>query len=136
MLLLFFRDSRAANRGRRTPAVSRIKLKFIERAQQNAPLLPLTADSIAAFCFHSREYACSVSESVEYQPAIHGSIANSLVFSKHMECLIGIQGPDFVLVACDSGSGRSIIRMKDGKVIFQFDASVKRIAANAFDCEM
>ena len=53
-----------------------------------------------------------------------------------MECLIGIQGPDFVLVASDSGSGRSIIRMKDGKVIFQFDASVKRIAANAFDCEM
>ncbi|RMX37294.1 hypothetical protein pdam_00008917 [Pocillopora damicornis] len=31
-----------------------------------------------------------------------------------MECLIGIQGPDFVLVASDSGSGRSIIRMKDG----------------------
>ncbi|XP_058959735.1 proteasome subunit beta type-2 [Pocillopora verrucosa] len=30
-----------------------------------------------------------------------------------MECLIGIQGPDFVLVASDSGSGRSIIRMKD-----------------------
>lgn len=53
-----------------------------------------------------------------------------------MECLIGIQGPDFVLVASDSGSGRSIIRMKDGRVIFQFDASVKRIAANAFDCEM
>ena len=53
-----------------------------------------------------------------------------------MECLIGIQGPDFVLVASDSGSGRSIIRMKDGKVIFQFDASVKRIATNAFDCEM
>ena len=42
-----------------------------------------------------------------------------------MECLIGIQGPDFVLVASDSGSGRSIIRMKDGKVISQFDASVK-----------
>ena len=32
-----------------------------------------------------------------------------------MECLIGIQGPDFVLVASDSASGRSIIRMKDGK---------------------
>jgi len=30
-----------------------------------------------------------------------------------MECLIGIQGPDFVLVASDSASGRSIIRMKD-----------------------
>jgi len=27
--------------------------------------------------------------------------------------LIGIQGPDFVLVASDSASGRSIIRMKD-----------------------
>jgi len=33
-----------------------------------------------------------------------------------MECLIGIQGPDFVLVASDSASGRSIVRMKDGKV--------------------
>ena len=32
-----------------------------------------------------------------------------------MECLIGIQGSDFVLVASDSASGRSIIRMKDGK---------------------
>ncbi|XP_068678302.1 proteasome subunit beta type-2-like [Montipora capricornis] len=30
-----------------------------------------------------------------------------------MECLIGIQGPDFVLVASDSASGRSIVRMKD-----------------------
>lgn len=30
-----------------------------------------------------------------------------------MECLLGIQGPDFVLVASDSGSGRSIVRMKD-----------------------
>ena len=74
-----------------------------------------------------------MSECVEYKPAIHGSVAKS---SGNMECLIGIQGPDFVLVASDSGSGRSIIRMKDGKVIFQFDASVKRIAANAFDCEM
>ena len=38
-----------------------------------------------------------------------------------MECLIGIQGPDFVLVASDSASGRSIIRMKDGKAFsFQF----------------
>ena len=34
-----------------------------------------------------------------------------------MECLIGIQGPDFVLVASDSASGRSIIRMKDGKAL-------------------
>ena len=39
LLLLFFRDSRAANRRRRIPAVSRIKLKFTEHAQQNAPLL-------------------------------------------------------------------------------------------------
>ena len=38
-----------------------------------------------------------------------------------MECLIGIQGPDFVLVASDSASGRSIIHMKDGKAFsFQF----------------
>ena len=39
LLLLFFRDSRAANRRRRIPAVSRIKLKFTEHAQKNAPLL-------------------------------------------------------------------------------------------------
>lgn len=77
-----------------------------------------------------------MSECVEYKPAIHGSVAKSSFSASNMECLIGIQGPDFVLVASDSGSGRSIIRMKDGKVIFQFDASVKRIAANAFDCEM
>lgn len=64
------------------------------------------------------------------------SLSHRVVSASNMECLIGIQGPDFVLVASDSGSGRSIIRMKDGKVIFQFDASVKRIAANAFDCEM
>ena len=38
-LLLFFRDSRAGNRCKRTPAVSRIKLKFTEHVQQNAPLL-------------------------------------------------------------------------------------------------
>lgn len=37
-----------------------------------------------------------------------------------MECLIGIQGPDFVLVASDSASGRSIIRMKDGKAFSLF----------------
>ena len=38
-LLLFFRDSWAENRRRRIPAVSCIKPKFTERAQQNAPLL-------------------------------------------------------------------------------------------------
>ena len=37
-LLLFFRDSRAGNRCKRTPAFSRIKLKFTEHVQQNAPL--------------------------------------------------------------------------------------------------
>ena len=40
LLLLFFRDSRAGNRRRRIPAVSRIKLKFTKHAQKNAPLLP------------------------------------------------------------------------------------------------
>ena len=34
-----------------------------------------------------------------------------------MEFLIGIQGPDFVLIASDSSSGRSILRMKNGKVL-------------------
>ena len=54
----------------------------------------------------------------------------------NMECLIGIQGPDFVLVASDSGSGRNVIRMKYGNVIVKSGSSVKGIAANAFDCEM
>ena len=39
LLFLFFRDSRGRNQSRRIPAVSRIKLKFTKRAQQNAPLL-------------------------------------------------------------------------------------------------
>ena len=39
LLLLFLRDSRAGNRRGRIAAVSRIKLKFTEHAQQNAPLL-------------------------------------------------------------------------------------------------
>ena len=39
-----------------------------------------------------------------------------------MECLLGIQGPDFVLVASDSGSGRSIVRMKDGKTFLLYVA--------------
>ena len=39
-----------------------------------------------------------------------------------MECLLGIQGPDFVLVASDSGSGRSIVRMKDGKAVLLYVA--------------
>ena len=38
-LLLFLRDPWAGNRHRRIPAVPHIKLKFIEHAQQNAPLL-------------------------------------------------------------------------------------------------
>lgn len=42
-------------------------------------------------------------------------VAKSQGVLNKMECLIGIQGPDFVLVASDSASGRSIIRMKDGK---------------------
>lgn len=41
------------------------------------------------------------------------SLSHRVVSASNMECLIGIQGPDFVLVASDSGSGRSIIRMKD-----------------------
>ena len=41
-LRLFFRDSFAENRRRHIPAVSRIKLKFTEHAQQNAPLLVTT----------------------------------------------------------------------------------------------
>ena len=49
-----------------------------------------------------------------------------------MECLIGIQGPDFVLVASDSGSGRSIIRMKDGKAIFLSYYIRKMISAISF----
>ena len=39
LLLLFFRNSQAGNRLRRIPAVSRIKLKFMKHALQNAPLL-------------------------------------------------------------------------------------------------
>jgi len=31
-----------------------------------------------------------------------------------MECLIGVQGKDFVLVAADSSNARSIVRMKEG----------------------
>ena len=31
-----------------------------------------------------------------------------------MECLIGLQGKDFVLVATDMISGRSIMAMKEG----------------------
>ena len=42
-----------------------------------------------------------------------------------MECLIGIQGPDFVLVASDSASGRSIVRMKDGKALLLSIAFIK-----------
>ena len=39
-----------------------------------------------------------------------------------MEFMIGIQGDGFILVACDSSSGRSIVRMKDGKVVSLFIA--------------
>ena len=52
LLLLFFRDSRAANRRRRIPAVSRIKLKFTEHAQKNAPLL-----ICRCFLAHTNEYS-------------------------------------------------------------------------------
>ena len=34
-----------------------------------------------------------------------------------MEFLIGIEGADFVLLASDRNGGRSIVRMKDGKII-------------------
>ena len=32
-----------------------------------------------------------------------------------MECLFGIQGKDFVLIASDTTCGRSIVKMKSGK---------------------
>lgn len=32
-----------------------------------------------------------------------------------MECLIGVQGKDFVMVAGDTMNARSIVKMKDGK---------------------
>lgn len=32
-----------------------------------------------------------------------------------MECLIGVKGKDFVMVASDTSNARSIVRMKDGK---------------------
>lgn len=34
--------------------------------------------------------------------------------SEVMECLIGIKGTDFVLVASDTTAGRSIVKMKQG----------------------
>ena len=33
-----------------------------------------------------------------------------------MEFLLGVVGKDFVMVASDCNQGRSIVRMKDGKV--------------------
>lgn len=38
-----------------------------------------------------------------------------------MEFMIGIQGDGFVLVASDSTSGRSIVRMKDGKLKYLYE---------------
>ena len=38
----------------------------------------------------------------------------NLVKDQKMECLIGIQGKDFVLVAADTVSARSIVSMKQG----------------------
>ena len=32
-----------------------------------------------------------------------------------MECLIGIKGKDFVLMASDTAVGRSVVSMKQGK---------------------
>lgn len=52
-----------------------------------------------------------------------------------MECLIGIQGPDFVLVASDSASGRSIIRMKDGKACLLSMKFTKRSPNVLFSCK-
>jgi len=52
-----------------------------------------------------------------------------------MECLIGIQGPDFVLVASDSASGRSIIRMKDGKASPLSMKFTKRSPNVLFSCK-
>jgi len=34
-----------------------------------------------------------------------------------MECLIGIRGKDFVLLASDSVVGRSVVSMKDGEFV-------------------
>jgi len=39
-----------------------------------------------------------------------------------MECLIGIKGRDFVLMATDCVAGRSIIAMKKGVVIVFYSA--------------
>ena len=44
-------------------------------------------------------------------------------FQTKMECSIRIQGPYFVVVASDPASGRSVIRMKDGKTKFSFQFS-------------
>jgi hypothetical protein len=33
-----------------------------------------------------------------------------------MEFLLGVEGKDFVMVASDCNQGRSIVRMKDGKL--------------------
>ena len=55
-------------------------------------------------------------------PEVHGCciiyrnarrLQSTTLFSS-MECLIGIQGKDFVLLASDSVSARSIVKMKNG----------------------
>ena len=39
-----------------------------------------------------------------------------------MECLIGIKGKDFVLVAADRTSARSIVSMKQGETMVNLTA--------------
>ena len=55
-------------------------------------------------------YRKSISEHVLQ---IHDCLTFSIE-SLNMECLIGIQGKDFVLVAADKVSARSIVSMKQG----------------------
>lgn len=50
-----------------------------------------------------------------------------------MEFLIGIQGKDFVVVASDCNQARSIVRMKDGKVLFLLSFSYRDVKINKYD---
>ncbi len=36
-----------------------------------------------------------------------------------MECLIGVKGRDFIILASDTTAGRSIMTMKRGKDVFE-----------------
>lgn len=50
-----------------------------------------------------------------------------------MEFLIGIQCKDFVVVASDRNQARSIVRMKDGKVLFLLSFSSRNFKTNKYD---